>query len=171
MADITETKKLLDEINAAVSSYDPVLKEKARDVLLKQAFGTSVRRSDHAEGGDTESEIGGDESDKTKTSFDALIEKWTPGIQADWALLGAYYFQVVLRKENVTGFEINKQLKNHGTGIANITAAITNNIEASPARMRQVKKAGKSQQARKQYVVTTAGVHYVEGKLNGTEKG
>jgi len=31
--DISDVKKLLDEINAAVSSYDPILKEKARDLL------------------------------------------------------------------------------------------------------------------------------------------
>jgi hypothetical protein len=135
MADITETKKLLDEINAAVSSYDPILKEKARDILLKQAFGAPVVGRDQVTaraGGNTAAKASGVDLDQATTSFHALIEKWTPQIQADWALLGAYYFQVMLGKENVSGFEINKELKNHGNGIPNITAAITDNIEASP---------------------------------------
>jgi hypothetical protein len=38
MRDIKETKKLLDEINAAVASYDPVLKEQARDILPKTSY-------------------------------------------------------------------------------------------------------------------------------------
>ena len=39
MADITETKRILDEINTALSTYTPVMKEQARDILFRKAFG------------------------------------------------------------------------------------------------------------------------------------
>jgi len=38
---LEETIRVLNEINAAVSGYDPVLREKARDILLAKAFGLS----------------------------------------------------------------------------------------------------------------------------------
>src|SRR5829696_5434100 len=41
MEDLRGVKELLDEINAAISSYDPVFKEQARDILLERAFGSA----------------------------------------------------------------------------------------------------------------------------------
>ena len=38
MEDLRGVKELLDEINAAISSYDPVFKEHARDILLGTRF-------------------------------------------------------------------------------------------------------------------------------------
>ena len=35
MEELQEVKALLDEINDAISGYDPVLKERARDILLE----------------------------------------------------------------------------------------------------------------------------------------
>jgi hypothetical protein len=43
MNDFERTKTLLDQINRAISGYDPVLKERARDLLLEQAFGGGDR--------------------------------------------------------------------------------------------------------------------------------
>ena len=37
--EVFASRALLDEINAAISSYDPVFKEHARDILLERAFG------------------------------------------------------------------------------------------------------------------------------------
>jgi hypothetical protein len=164
MADISGTKKLLDEINAAVASYDSVLKEHARDILLKQAFGADV-------GGHNKPPKPGAPADpepaNPAAAFHTLVDKWTPGTDREWALLGAYYFQVVLGNANVTGFQVNKELKQHGTGVSNITKSFEENISQDPALMRQVGKAGKSQQARKTYMVTTSGVAFVKDKLNG----
>jgi hypothetical protein len=38
MNDFEQTKDILDQINRAISGYDPVLKERARDLLLERAF-------------------------------------------------------------------------------------------------------------------------------------
>jgi hypothetical protein len=168
MADISDAKKLLDEINAALSSYDPVMKEQARDILFRQAFGVSpsIRKAALGPGEDAgraETETVGEE----KPQFNSLIERWTPVTQADWVLLGAYYFQKIHGQENVTGFAVNKELKHHGYGVGNITDCFTANMQADPARMLQTKKTGKSKQAKKLYVVTTAGIKYIEEKLVG----
>jgi hypothetical protein len=80
MADIKEAKKMLDEINAAVGSYDPVLKEQARDILLKQAFGSEARSSKA-----TELAKGGaaDAGKAHQAAFHQLVEKWEPTTQAE----------------------------------------------------------------------------------------
>ena len=111
MPDIKETKKLLDEINAAVSSYDPLLKEQARDILIKQAFGTDSKTKTS---GATKGSVPDDGTGNT-TAFHELVEKWTPTTHGEWALLGAYYFQVILGNGNITAFQVNKELKQHGT--------------------------------------------------------
>lgn len=141
MADIKEVKKLLDEINAAVASYDPSLKEQARDILLKQAFGTEAKTFSSAHG--TKNSGGGSETEQTQ--FHQLVEKWTPSTQAEWALLGAYFFQVTLKNASVNAFD------------------------QKPALIRQIGKAGKAKQAKKKYVVTTNGINFVEEKLNAQQ--
>ena len=167
MADISETKKILDEINAAVASYDPVLKERARDVLLKQAFGTEANSvkpapsSEKAEAGTA----GG-----SPLAFHQLVERWTPDTQAEWALLASYYFQEICGKESLTAFEVNKELKQHGAVISNITVSLDENIYQNPALMRQIGKAGKTKQAKKKYIVTTNGINFVKDKLNGQKR-
>jgi hypothetical protein len=35
-------RELLDEVNAVIAEYDPVLKEKARDILLEVLFGSQI---------------------------------------------------------------------------------------------------------------------------------
>jgi hypothetical protein len=162
MADIKEAKKLLDEINTAVASYDPILKEQARDILLKQAFGAEPKTvsASTTKGTDTVS------GPKDQPAFHQLVEKWTPDTQAEWALLASYYFQEVLHKESLTAFEVNKELKQHGAVISNITVSLEENINQNPALMRQIGKAGKTKQAKKKYIVTTNGINFVKDKLN-----
>jgi hypothetical protein len=166
MADIKEAKKLLDEINAAVASYDTVLREQARDILLKQAFGTEPKTASPSTTKGTDTAIG----PKHQPAFHQLVEKWAPGTQAEWVLLGAYYFQVVMGNESVTGFQVNKELKQHGTVIANVTVSFDENINENPALVRQVGKSGKGKQAKKKYVITTSGIDFVREKLNAQKQ-
>jgi hypothetical protein len=172
MTDISEVKRRLDEINAAVSSYDPVLKEHARDILLREAFGSlAAKPGALAEKAPPAGVERNATDDNAQVPFNVLIEKWTPTAQADWALLGAYYFQRILGHQNVTGYQVNKELKQHGYPASNITDSFTVNMESEPARILQTKKAGKSRQGKKQYLVTTAGIKYVEDRLSGNQQG
>jgi hypothetical protein len=163
MPEITDAKKLLDEINAAVASYDPVLKEQARDILLKQAFGVAAKPVVEAS---NDNKAPGLEQ-PTEIAFHELVEKWEPQTQSEWALLGAYFFQVTRKNQSVTALQVNNELKQHGQNIANITASFDENIEANPALMRQTGKSGTSKQAKKTYVVTTSGINFVNDQLNG----
>lgn len=168
MDNISNVRKLLDEINAALSTYDPVMKEQARDILFRQAFGVSPTiKKAAAESGEDTGRADTKTADEEKPQFNSFIERWTPTTQADWALLGAYYFQKIHGQENVTGFAVNKELKHHGYGVSNITDCFTANMQTDPARMLQTKKTGKSKQAKKLYVVTTSGIKYIEEKLAG----
>jgi hypothetical protein len=72
-------------------------------------------------------------------------------------------------EQNVTGFQVSKELKQHGYGVANITDCFSANMEAEPARI-LTKKSEKSKQAKKLYLVTTAGIKYVEDRLNGAHE-
>jgi hypothetical protein len=167
MPDIKEAKKLLDEINAAVASYDPMLKEQARDILLKQAFGTEVKNPSTIE--PTKSGAAQTGTDG-HTAFHQLVEKWTPQTQAEWVLLGSYFVQVVEGNESFTALQVNKELKQHGQNVANITASLEENVNQTPALVRQIGKSGKSQQARKKYVLTTQGINFVKVRFNESKK-
>jgi hypothetical protein len=173
MSDLTEAKELLDEINTAISSYDPVLKEKARDILLERAFGSAQAappstasaaprgrgrpRSDAASGG------GGEEAG----DLGSLLTRWSPTTMSDKALLGAYYLTRARGEDTVTSQAINSELKRNGLAISNITRAIEANMRPDRPLMVQEKKMGSTKQARKQYRITPAGVETVERKLQG----
>ena len=167
MSDLTEVKALLDEINAAISSYDPVLKEKARDILLEQAFrGTPSAPAAPADGRRRgrprkQAAEGGNEA----PGLDGLLARWNPSTMADKALLGAYYISRVRGEGTVTSQAINSELKRNSMPISNITRAIEANMRPDRPLMVQEKKLGNTKQARKQYSITPEGIELVERKL------
>lgn len=172
MSDISDAKELLDEINTAISSYDPVLKEKARDILLERAFGSAQspppstasaaprpRGRPRADGSSGGREDAGD--------LASLLTRWSPTTMSDKALLGAYYLTRARGEDTVTSQAINTELKRNGLAISNITRAIEANMRPDRPLMVQEKKMGSTKQARKQYRITPAGVETVERKLQG----
>jgi len=183
MDDLQEVKALLDEINATISSYDPVLKETARDILIERAFGRSrgaparaPRRTDDE--GDGEGAATGEEAPRRRGrprgstnarraggSVGSLIERWRPETMAERALLGAYVLARGRADRTVTSQAINAELKRNGLPVPNITRAIESNLRARPPLMVQKKKMGTTRQARKQYALTQEGVDLVESKL------
>jgi hypothetical protein len=48
----------------------------------------------------------------------------------------------------VTGLQVNKELKQHGYGVTNITDSFSANMEAEPASMLQTKKSGNQNRRR-----------------------
>lgn len=161
MSEFENTKALLDQINQALASYDPVLREKARDILLQRAFGSATAGVERTLPRQN-ARIG---EDGQLSSFDALLERWTPTSQQEVALLGAYYFNVTLGRDSFSGAEVNSVLKDHGRGSKNITQDLGAYIDSQPSLILQVKKSGNSKQSRKQYKITSPGVKYVEAKL------
>lgn len=168
MSDLKEAKELLDEINSMISSYDPVLKEKARDILLERAFGGSTSSTSVPRGrGRPRSERPSENGDGTEGDLASLLTRWTPTTMSDKALLGAYYLSRVRGDDTVTSQAINSELKRNGLAISNITRAIEANMRPDRPLMVQEKKMGSTKQARKQYRITPAGVEAVERRLRG----
>ena len=77
----------------------------------------------------------------------------------------AYWLQNHEGRDGWSGAEVNEALKNLGHGQANITATLTRLIKRKPALVMQIGKAGRSQQARKTYKLTAAGIRTVEAML------
>jgi hypothetical protein len=183
MEELQEVKALLDEINEAIAGYDPVLKEKARDLLLERAFGARAGRGGGraAAAGDEGGAGAGEEAPRRRGrprgstttrratgGISALVERWKPETMAERALLGAYVLARGRPDRTVTSQAINAELKRNGLPVPNITRAIESNLRARPPLMVQKKKMGTTRQARKQYALTQEGVDLVESKLGGS---
>jgi hypothetical protein len=193
MEDLRQVKELLDEINAAISGYDPVLKERARDLLLERAFGTPTARPRRAAAASAPSssrdqEGGEDEAPRRRpgrprgsgtgrrgprggVQMGSLLGQWAPETMAERALIGAYTLSRGKADKTVTSQAINAELKRAGIPVPNITRAIESNLRAKPPLMVQKKKMGTTRQARKQYAITPEGVEFVESKLQGAAGG
>ena len=77
-------------------------------------------------------------------------------------LVAAYWVQVLKGHESFGSLELNKLLKDLGHGVTGTAKVMTTLIARKPALILQLKKSGKSQQARKTYKLTDAGKKAVE---------
>jgi hypothetical protein len=100
-------------------------------------------------------------------SFAELFDSVQPKSNPEKALAAGYWLQVCQGGDSFEGFSANKELKNLGQGLANITNAIDGLRNQKPALVLQLKKSGKSQQARKTYKLTVAGIKAVEVMIDG----
>lgn len=101
-------------------------------------------------------------------TFADLFNAYSPGTNADRALIAGYWLQVNEGLEQFTSQAANKLLQDLGYSVANITDAFTQLYNKTPRLALQVRKTGKSQQARKQYKLTQAGIDMVQARLRGT---
>lgn len=76
-------------------------------------------------------------------------------------LIVAAYLQKSRQTKDLTGFLINKELKNIGHGLKNITAVTTQWQQDRPQKLIQLRKSGSSQQAQKTLKVTEEGLKWV----------
>lgn len=101
----------------------------------------------------------------TFAEFYAVVK---PSTNADKALVAGFWLQIY--QEGLGGFrsrEANKELANLGYSINNITDALSTLINTNPQLVLQVKKSGKSKQARKTYKLTEAGINRVKEMIDG----
>lgn len=107
------------------------------------------------------------------TSFDTVADifaRANPTKDKDKALIVAAFLQEKYEKEDLTGSEINKELKHLGHGLKNVTDAINQLIAKKPKLMIQTRKEGSTQQARKKYKVTMEGIKEAKALLKGTKE-
>jgi len=93
-----------------------------------------------------------------------------PATDADKVLVVAYWHQVSAGKENLDAQTIHGDLKNLGYGVSNVTRACSALIREKPQLMIQIKKAGSTRQARKQYRLSAAGLQRVRDKLLSADR-
>jgi hypothetical protein len=98
--------------------------------------------------------------------FADLYAAARPKNQADKALVAGYWLQVCQGAENFDGFSANRELRHLGERVGNITNAVDNLKDQKPELALQLKKSGKSQQARKVYKLTVAGIKAVEAMID-----
>jgi hypothetical protein len=97
----------------------------------------------------------------------SLMDAAAPRFGSDKALVATYWFQVVKGEANVTGQQVNDELKNLGHGLSNVTDSFNTLMNRKPALAQQVQKSGKSRQARKRYRLTEAGIRRVRAMVAG----
>lgn len=162
MRDLQRVKALLDEVNEAISGYDPVLKERARDILLRSVLPEFEIPSAEGEAAHPAAPAA-----RAPATLRDLAREAPPRRASESALLGAYFLSIVRGQELLGSQAINAELKRADLTVSNITRAIETNTNAHPPLMEQVKKLGTTKQARKQYRITAAGIEKVERRLGG----
>ena len=100
-------------------------------------------------------------------SFAELFDVSAPSAGSEKALVAGYWLQVCREADSFDGLSVNRELKNLGHGLGNVTNAIEALRKQQPALALQLAKAGKSQQARKTYKLTVAGIKAVEAMIRG----
>jgi hypothetical protein len=102
--------------------------------------------------------------------FADLFDRAAPKTDQDKTLVGGYWFQVAEGKQTFVAQEVNDKLKHLGHKVGNVTRALTGLQEKKPALVLQMRKEGKTQQARKLYKLSAAGVAEVRRMLGGEER-
>jgi len=96
-----------------------------------------------------------------------LFDAANPSSEQHKALVVGYWFQVIQKKDDLDGFQLNKELKNLGHPSTNITRDLDSLINRTPRFVMQVRKEGNSKQARKKYKLTREGIKAVDRMLRG----
>ena len=111
-----------------------------------------------------------DEADKGQnqsfTEFAEIYAAADPHTAADKALVAGYWLQVCQGAENFSGQSVNYELNHLGHKIGNITNALSTLNDAKPQLVLQLRKSGKSQQARKTYKLSAEGIKRVRDMIS-----
>jgi hypothetical protein len=142
------------------------LSEQARVRVLRYAVqrfmlsGSSASTVDLVDGGESAAEAFPD--------FASLFDAANPSSGATRALAAAYWLQVCRGQPEFDGQSVNNELKNLGHPSKNITADLSSLMNQTPRLAMQLRKSGRSQQARKAYKLTIEGVRRFRSLLNGS---
>lgn len=164
----------MQTVYGALQNLDEDARSRVLDYVISRLGIAPVAKA----GANQQKEAASDDAEKralkeeqgTARTFGSLAELFDaaqPKTTADKALVSGYWLQVCHASESFDGFSVNKELKNLGQGLPNVTSAIDTLKAKKPALALQLKKSGKSQQARKVYKITVAGIRAVEAMIVG----
>jgi hypothetical protein len=160
---------------SAVATALESLKEDQQHRVVRWAaerFGVTLRKGNEARvggGGSADEELTEEEitaEDPEFADFGDLFAAADPKSNEDKALVAAYWRQAYDGEEKWKATDLQKNLRDLGHAIPNITDALTSNIRKRPQRIIQLKKSGSARQARKTYKVTRDGLLYVQDMLS-----
>ncbi len=118
---------------------------------------------------DVDFDTSDDESyDQTFSEFAELYAAADPHSNADKALIAGYWLQFCQGADNFTGHAVNAELNHLGHKLANVTDAMSKLISVKPNLVLQLRKSGKSQQARKTYKLSAEGNKRVKEMISAT---
>jgi hypothetical protein len=149
-------------IGAISEALNKLSEEQQSNVLLyinARYAGQTVGRSSSA--GVPTTGLGAEKFESLGDFFDAL----DPQTEADRVLAVGYWLQVVQGASDFESFPVNKELKNLGHTVSNITRALDTLISQTPRLVLQVSKTGSSKQSRKKYKITREGIKRVQAAL------
>lgn len=168
----------IEAMSSLVGALEP-LDEGARQRVLRWAaerFEVSLsvqkhrKKDSQVEDQDDDDEnddgAGGPDDESDYADFAELFAAAGPTTEADKALVGGYWFQVVKGQKDIESFQINKELKDVGHRIGTINKAFDTLIGKKPQLAIQLKKSGKARQGRKKYRITTEGIARVQEMLS-----
>lgn len=110
-------------------------------------------------------ENGVDENNEDSFEYDSFADLYAavdPAANDEKALVAGYWLQICQGAKDFSGYSINKELTNLGYRLSNVTNALSSLINTKPQLALQLKKTGKSRQARKTYKLSKAGIDKVE---------
>jgi hypothetical protein len=108
------------------------------------------------------------EFDAEFSDMASLFVAANPSTGSEKALVVAFWLQERLHQEEWEGFAVNTELKHLGHGLKNITDALNALIEHKPQLAVQVRKSGKTKQARKRYKLTVEGIRKVRQMVSAS---
>ncbi|MFZ1988992.1 MAG: hypothetical protein WAW96_04395 [Alphaproteobacteria bacterium] len=152
------------EAMAAVGKALETLEAPARERVLRWALSRFEIESVSPRG-TSNGEDGNSGPNQKFSDLGDLMHAADPSNGPERALTVAYWFQQVQRQDGWTGADINSSLKNMGSGLANVTNTLNSLKARKPALVMQTSKSGRSQQARKTYKLTVAGLKEVQRML------
>jgi hypothetical protein len=103
---------------------------------------------------------------RAAATFAELFDQASPRSEKEKALVAAFWAHECKGQDAFASQALNAELKNLGHGIGNIADALSGLIAESPALILQIKKAGKTKQARKLYKISEAGKRRVREMIS-----
>lgn len=111
------------------------------------------------------------EESRASNGYDTFAELFadaSPSSHAERVLVAGYWHQVVQGQNDLSSSVLNKDLKDLGYAVANISEKFDSLMSTKPQLAIQLKKSGNSKQARKKYKITKAGIDKVNQMLGGS---
>ena len=140
----------------------------------RRTLAWAADRLDLGAGGPSQPLLNGKKVEAESTGFDDVAELThaaQPPNGTAYALVAAYWLQVIEEKDGWGGGELNSLLKNLGHGLSNVTTTMNSLIKRKPALVMQTGKSGRSAQAKKTYKLTTSGISEVKQMIVASSSG